>query len=943
MALILDQQQTIYSDPLWYQVAEDKWYSGQTIKVGLSGELKTIKLWGYSAGSPNNLVVELQGVSGGKPDGNILASEEIVPMGGSHPGSEVTVTFSTPYNITSGTDYAIVLHQKNDGGTYNVDTYYFYGKQSGNPYADGQYVYTVAGIPNWLLTYTDTDFYFKTYVETPTKFEEITSDTYIISYGVQQSINSLAFIDNDITSDAHIKIVLSETINSDANIKALGIQQEITSNAEIYPVGREYSLISSDATIKGIVGQIINSDVHIKATLAPIISSDAHIYVYGAPTITSDAYIRRVIQESISSDSYIAFHKDFYAKLRAQVDAQKDFNLQLKVNQPAPTDPTGLTATDIQNGESLLLSWTDTGNYGYNVYKDVSSVWVKQNETLIKTNSYVAGGLVTGVSYTFQVRGVNGLGDESSGVNTSGTPTYNIDRYTNPDFKIYIGGTPRDDAVLERVGLVYGPAFSTASFYIPKNPSTAGLPEANRQEVKVEINDKLVFTGILIKRSKTYDSRHLRVSYVAIGKLWEKTLHPVGIDVKRPKEWPEDLWNPVDVADLTELEFMENSLKYKGNYKIHTDAFGNISYYKLGSPISQRTFEIGKHILRQNADRDLTNPAKVITVYSEKKRITKCINWKARYWDDIFKPQNIMDITGNEISDVQVFAYINEKPEVTKYLDIEVLPGHMTKEKWEDSGSEGRFPVKVYRKYSGRWTSISSKIEYSEDGKMATITVLPLPPYWYERIESGKATFKTIEDEEELYVNIWNEPRRQFAFMKVVYTYKGDRLSKSSGSGIASRTYHESIVPFEINVPANIPYEYVSQNNVAEVNSYLQARAESESARHLEDADKATMTILGDETLTLRTQVNGLEVLRVTHDFTTSGFLTHLDLTIKSHYAAVVTLRRKEMLERKSKENTNTGYITVLDYNMEKVEAIVGEAKHDPGKDPIAGIASYSD
>jgi len=935
MALQLDQQQNLHSS----SYASSFWgtnYHGQCFQAGLNGQLVQLKLWMGKAGTPNNLIVEIQGESAGEPDGNVLASEEILESTITN-NAELIITFSSPMSQIASTSYCIAIKQKSDGGD-SSNRYIFYAWS--DIYANGTFVYSNNSGSTWNKT-LNRDVYFKTYVQVSLQ-ETIASDAYIIGFGVQKSIESSAFINNDIISDAHIKIVLSKTINSDANIKGT-VQQEITSDAEIYPVGREYSLISSDATIKGIVEQIINSDAHIKATISPIISSDAHIYVYGAPTINSDAYIVKRIQESISSDTYIVYHKDFYAKLRAQVDTQKDFNLQLKVNQPAPTDPTGLTATDTQTGESLLLAWTDTGNYGYNVYKDVSSVWVKQNETLIKTDSYIAGSLVTGVSYTFQVRGVNGLGDESSGVNTSGTPTYNVDRYTDPSFKIYIGGTHRDDAVLERVETVYGPAFSTATFYIPKNPSTAGLPEAARQEVKVEINDRLVFTGILTKRSKTYDSRHLRVSYTAIDKLWEKTLHPVGVDVKRPTEWPEELWNPVNVSDLTELEFMENSLKYKGNYKIHTDVFGNISYYKLGSPITRRTFEVGKHILRQNLDRDLTNPAKVITVFSEKKRITRCVSWKARYWDDIFKPQNIMDVTGNEISDVQVFASMNEKPEVTKYLDVEVLPGHMTKEKWEDGGSEGRFPVKTYRKYPSKWVSISSKVEYSEDGNIATITVLPLQPYWHERIESGKATFKTTEDEEELYVNIWNEPRRWFAFMKVVYTYKEDRLSKSSGSGIASRTYHENIIPFEISVPANIPYEYVSQSNVAEVNSYLQARAESESARHLEDADKATITILGDETLALRTQVNGLEVLRVTHDFTTSGFLTHLDLTTKSHYAAVVILRRKEMLQRKDKGNVNAGYITILDYDMKKVAAIVGEAKHDPGKDPIAGIASYSD
>lgn len=781
--------------------------------------------------------------------------------------------------------------------------------------------------------------------------EEISSDAYIISYATQQSINSLAFINNDITADAWVKEVLSDTISSDANIRGT-ISQEILSDAEIAPVGREYSTILSDANIKGVVEQIISSDAHIKATISPIISSDAHIYVYGAPEITSDAYIKRIIQESINSDTYISYYKDFYAKLRAQVDIYKDFNLQLKVNQPAPTNPTGLTATDTQTGESLILNWTDTGNYGYNIYKDVSGAWIKQNDTLVRTNSYIAGSLVTGVNYTFQVRGVNGIDEESSGVNTSGTPTYNIERYKNPSFQIYIGGALRDDAVLERVDLVYGPSFSEVTFYIPKNPDTAGLPEINNQEVKVYINNRLVFTGVLLKRNNSYDARNLKVSYTALNKLWEKTLNTVGVGVARPLEYPKELWNPLQIADLTELEFMQSSLRYKGNYKIHCDAFGNISYYKVGSPISTRTYQVGKHILRQDKSEDSTSPETEVTVYSGDKTITKSKLWKSmvytlgpfRGMTNLFKMNLSIGEEGKELSDVKVFAYINDEPEVTEHIkNVQVLPGHMSKSEWRDGGSEGRYPIKAYTIYRGRWTSVSAKIEYSVDGKRATITTAPLPRYFSPAVEGGNAEFKTPQSIQSLFVRIWSKPISSIAVRKIVYTYKEQGLSASAGIGIARRTYHENIIPYEINVPSYLPYEYKSQTNVPEVVAYLQARADEESAKYSLDINRGTMTIFGDETLTLRTKVNGMEVARITHEFTSSGFLSHLDLTTESFYKGIAVFNRQEMLMRKNKSSINKTQIITLTYDSKKIEALLGEQRDDFIKDPQAGIAGYSD
>ena len=160
----IDQQQTIHSATK--QQIYGSWYESQTFQSSLTGNLTTVKLYPVKIGSPANFIVEIQGVSGGKPDGNILASEEISAGSIGGVGAELTVDFSTPTSIVSGTSYSIVVHQKADGGTYNVDYYMLYGGL--NNYANGLYHWSIDSGSSWTNSGQELwDLYFKTYVEPP--------------------------------------------------------------------------------------------------------------------------------------------------------------------------------------------------------------------------------------------------------------------------------------------------------------------------------------------------------------------------------------------------------------------------------------------------------------------------------------------------------------------------------------------------------------------------------------------------------------------------------------------------------------------------------------------------------------------------------------------------------------------------------------------------------
>jgi hypothetical protein len=1054
MALFLDQSQleNAYDYCVQGNGIYEGYYAAQVFTAGISGDLEQVKLWLSKYGSPDTLVVELQAVTSDKPNGNVLASTTIAPASvGGYPGSEVTATFGTPYNITDGTKYAIVIYQQGDGGDWS-NLYEEYGDGYDNLYANGNGCYSNNSGSTWTIT-ASSNLYFKTYVEadplafyhdtltvesgahnlhhdtipvesgahnfyhllgleeikqvketidsdariTGIYYEEIDSDSTIVTSRVQKQLTSQALIIDEqtkvINSDAIVKTINDEDIDSDAKLIKRK-QESISSNAEIYST---IHFIDSDTIIKVVeiqkhiyssarmvtsLQESIESDAEIaELTKTKTIDSDASIVGQNQVDIESDAAIRARVWQYIDSDSELWNHKDFYCKLRAEVETEKDFYLQLKVNQPTPVDVTNLTATDPQTGESIVLDWDEDSNYGYNVYKDVGGSWVKQNDTTITENNYVAGSLTTGVTYTFKVTAVNGVDEESSGVEIEGTPTYNIERYTEPNYEIKIAGVTQTDAVLSRVELIYGTAFSTTDFYIPKSPQTVGLPEASRQTVQVYINSRLVFTGLLIKRENIYDAKELKVNYTAVNTLWNMTLYSVGTGASRPPGYPVSMWDSIQVASLTGLEYRDYYLRHSGNYKIYCSPSGSISNYRVGNPVSRRTYEVGKHIIKQDLGDDWSNPSKSVTVYSDEKQLTVTKGWSTG-WSQA-SLGNVMTINAKEISGVQVFAKINEKPEVTQYLtEIDVLPGHIENKfggkfvnpsfslptfslngndenvddgdveiTWKDGGSEARKPVKSYRYFVPEWKPVSAQVEYEEDTqgktKSAKITITDYPKVWHHNMQRGTAVFKESDEdgnitENELSVSIWNEPYWKKASIKVVYTYKTDRLSSTAGSGIASRRIYDGVVPYSISVPNDIPYQYESDDNFSDVSSYLSAKASEEASKQSPETTKGNITILGDETLDLRTHVNGYEVMRVTHDFS-RGFLTHIDLTNESYHRGVAIFERKEMATRKYDITENRSRIFFNYYDMKKVKAIVGENKTDPGTNPKGGAAYYTD
>lgn len=95
----------------------------QTFQASVSYIIVSVKLRLYRSGNPGTITVQLQGVSGENPDANVLAS-------GTTNGDTLTtntsgewreITFSVPYSVVSGTDYAIVLSAQAYNAYWKVD------------------------------------------------------------------------------------------------------------------------------------------------------------------------------------------------------------------------------------------------------------------------------------------------------------------------------------------------------------------------------------------------------------------------------------------------------------------------------------------------------------------------------------------------------------------------------------------------------------------------------------------------------------------------------------------------------------------------------------------------------------------------------------------------------------------------------------------------------
>ena len=210
-------------------------------------------------------------------------------------------------------------------------------------------------------------------------------------------------VDQSITSDATITSTQTRLITSDA------FAGEITTQ-----------IIFAEGVIEIEREETILTDTFVGETTIQTINANAEVNLISDQDIVSDAIIFIINEEIINSNGFIKEPLDFFATVQVNKNFEIDKNIETDVSNDIPAAPTGLVGTNTGKGDSILLTWTSPARF-FNVFrKDIGPVFTKMNSLILDgVTTYEVGGLTEGVSVTFIVRAVNGLGQESPDSNES--------------------------------------------------------------------------------------------------------------------------------------------------------------------------------------------------------------------------------------------------------------------------------------------------------------------------------------------------------------------------------------------------------------------------------------------------------------------------------------------------------------------------------------------
>ena len=164
----LDQSQTDTSGGVFHTTGPNHKVFGplsnaQTFTAGLTGGLDRVDLYLRKTGSPTApLTVEIRNASSGVPGSPPPLASALVPASSvSTAGGWVEVDFASPAQVTSDTQYAIVVFTTDPGTDTSYD--WFVGDPF-HPYSGGTLWFSRASPPTTWSEFPTVDFAFKTYV-----------------------------------------------------------------------------------------------------------------------------------------------------------------------------------------------------------------------------------------------------------------------------------------------------------------------------------------------------------------------------------------------------------------------------------------------------------------------------------------------------------------------------------------------------------------------------------------------------------------------------------------------------------------------------------------------------------------------------------------------------------------------------------------------------------
>jgi hypothetical protein len=312
------------------------------------------------------------------------------------------------------------------------------------------------------------------------------------------------------------------------------------------------------------------------------------------------------------------------------------------------------------------------------------------------------------------------------------------------------------------------------------------------------------------------------------------------------------------------------------------------------------------------------------------------------------------------ISNVQIWALTNKPAEVMSYkyfttqqgnptVPIEIQPSHVGLTAWADGSAKPRLAIDKYKTYdTPTWTRTNAQIVYSKGAQRAYIVIPTFPVRYQFNVRKATATFTALDGGTwQLPIQYMDSPNQYVADLRATFTFESDTQLTASGSGgvgPVSRTYHEGVSTYDVTTPPEEGYATSLQtSNSSLIQSYLNSKAAATASRISLPNYQGNITVLGDETLDLCTQVNGLEVVRVVHDFS-SGYLCHIDLTRPQFLFGEAVMGQENTFNAIKGVDDNTYTVHTVDYNKNWIRFLSGELGADKlTQDPGTSTARYSD
>lgn len=159
----LDQNNPNHSNN-WHEVKDKKWCA-QTFVAGLTGDLTKVALYLKKSGSPGGLTIEIRDCAGAtSPPGSTILASMTTSAVTSTTGQEYQFIFPSPASVTTGTYYAIVLHEP-EGAGGKGDKYHWAEHKPSDIYSSGKVWRSNDSGGSWSMGGGGVhDFYFRTWI-----------------------------------------------------------------------------------------------------------------------------------------------------------------------------------------------------------------------------------------------------------------------------------------------------------------------------------------------------------------------------------------------------------------------------------------------------------------------------------------------------------------------------------------------------------------------------------------------------------------------------------------------------------------------------------------------------------------------------------------------------------------------------------------------------------